>query len=180
MVQLAKQSPNHFIYILQGKNREMKFILGIVLLVGLLNCPPQRQVVDKKNLIGLWQFGSKEVNAGFFDTYQFFANGSFKFNTNQNDATRRIISIGGTYEIKNNLLLLKTIYNKEIHGGILVRSETEGGSGWELSGGKIITTKYKSPKESTITIERCETEEECILLDSRKYYQVEKDPNNFN
>jgi len=31
---------------------------------------------------------------GYFDTYQFFENGTFKFNTNQNDETRRIISIG--------------------------------------------------------------------------------------
>lgn len=158
----------------------MRFTLGIILLAGLFSSHTLIQVIDKKNIIGVWQFGSKEVNAGFFDSYQFFTNGTFKFNTNQNDATRRIISIGGTYELKNNRLMLKTTYTKEIQGGFLVRSETAGGSGWEISGGKIITTNYKTPKVSSITIGICENEKECILLDSRKYYQVEEDPNNFN
>ncbi len=138
------------------------------------------QVIDKNNIIGVWQFDSKEVNAGFFDSYQFFANGTFKFNTNQNDATRRIISIGGTYELINNHLILKTTYTKEVQGGYLVRSETAGGSGWEISGGKIITINYKTPKSSFITVGICKSEKECILLDSRKYYQVEQDPKNFN
>lgn len=158
----------------------MRFILGLMLLVGLFSSHSQSQTSDQKDIIGIWQFGTKEVSAGFFDSYQFFANGTFKFNTNQYDGTRRILSIGGTYEVKNNRLRLKTSYSIEIQGGFLVRSETAGGSGWEISGGKIVTLNYKTPQESFLSFGICENEKECILLDSLKYYLVDKDPKNYN
>jgi hypothetical protein len=131
-------------------------------------------------IIGVWQFGCAEVNTGYFDTYQFFENGTFKFNTNQNDGTRRIISIGGTYTFKKKCLLLNTTFIKEIQGGYLVRSETAGGSGWEIFGGNLITTYFQSPKADSITVGLCEYEKGCILLDSRKYYFIEEDPNIFH
>lgn len=160
----------------------MKLILKLLLCAILYANIAHGQQVDKSDFVGIWQFGSQELNAGWFDNYQFFLNGNFCFNTNQNDATKRIISIGGTYKIKGDTLILQTTYSKEIQGGCLVRSETAGGSGWEIKGGKIITSKFKSAKVSYLQIESCKDKEKvpCILLDKRKHYKLESDPNNYN
>lgn len=158
----------------------MRFILGVILYVSMYINNIFFHGTDKKMIIGVWQFGCVEVNTGYFDTYQFFENGTFKFNTNQNDETRRIISIGGTYTLNKNYLVLHTTFINEIQGGYLVRSETAGGSGWGISGGKPITTQFQSPKADSITVDFCENEKGYILLDSRKYYLIEEDPNNFH
>lgn len=72
----------------------MRFFLGVILYVSIYINNIFFHGTDKKMIIGVWQFGCVEVNTGYFDTYQFFENGTFKFNTNENDETRRIISIG--------------------------------------------------------------------------------------
>lgn len=140
------------------------------------------QEITKNDIIGIWQMRSKELNSGWFDNYQFFPNGEFKFNTNQNDATKRIISIGGKYSVKKNTLILEVSYSKEIVGGYLVRSETSGGSGWELKDGKVKTIFYKSKMKSYLTIEKCADTEgiECSYIDKVIYYKLENDPNNYD
>lgn len=140
------------------------------------------QEITKNDIIGIWQMNSKDLNSGWFDNYQFFPKGDFKFNTNQNDATRKIISIGGKYSVKNNTLILEVSYSKEIVGGYLVRSETSGGSGWELKDGKLKTIFYKSKMKSNLTIEKCTDTEGigCSYFDKVIYYKLENDPNNYN
>lgn len=157
-----------------------KYIILTVLLISVFF--GYSQEITKNDIIGIWQMRSKELNSGWFDNYQFFQDGKFKFNTNQNDATKRIVSIGGEYSIKNNTLILEVSYSKEIIGGYLVRSETSGGSGWELKAGKVKTIFYKSKMKSYLTIEKCTDTEgiECSYIDKVVYYKLENDPNNYD
>jgi hypothetical protein len=140
------------------------------------------QEITKKDIVGIWQLGFSELNSGWFDNYQFFPNGDFKFNTNQYDATNRVISFGGQYEIDSNILILEVSFITEIFGGSIVRSETAGGSGWELIDGTIETKYYKSKSKIFLTLENyCESEGiSCIFIDKMIYFKLENDPNNYN
>ena len=154
----------------------------IVLFIIACNISLYSQVIENKDVVGIWQFNNKNIAAGWLDNYQFFSNGKFLFNTNQNDSTKRIISIGGTYKIKDSLLTLQSTFSKEIQGGYLVRSNTAGGSGWEIKGGKVIVIKYKYKKISSLKIEKCLNKEDipCILIDKRIHFKLDDDPSNYH
>lgn len=157
-------------------------VLNFCIFLITINFSCYSQTFENKDLVGIWQFNNRNIASGWLDNYQFFPNGKFCFNTNQNDSTKRIISIGGTYLLKNNILTLQTTYSKEIYGGHLERSETAGGSGWEVTGGKVITIKFKSKIISHITLEKCDDKEDvsCILLDKRIHFKLENNPINYN
>jgi hypothetical protein len=157
------------------------FLLRTIILMLFINFSTYPQVIESSNVVGVWQLGSKELNSGWFDNYQFFSNGKFRFNINQNDLTKRIICIGGIYKIKDSILTLETTYSKEIKGGHLVRSEIAGGSGWELKGGTVTLITYKSKVISRLTIEKYANDEniECLFIDKNKYYKLEDDPVNY-
>lgn len=160
----------------------MKLLIKVIFIAILYTSVGYCQQLNKSDIIGIWQFNSREINAGWFDNYQFFLDGNFCFNTNQNDATRRIISIGGKFNIIGDTLILHTTYSKELKGGYLVRSETAGSSGWEINGAIIDVIKFKSPKLSYLQLENCKEHEKlpCILLDKRKYFKLENNPKNYH
>lgn len=158
------------------------FSIRTLVLIITVSFSAYTQVIDSKNIIGIWQSGNKDINSGWFDNYQFFSNGKFRFNINQNDSTKRIICIGGIYKIKDSIITLKTLFSKEIKGGHLIRSETSGGSGWELEGGKVMVINYKSKVVSYLTIEKCTNDENipCLLIDKNIFYKLENDPSNYD
>jgi hypothetical protein len=137
--------------------------------------------VNQLDIVGIWQSTIKELNSGWFDNYQFFFNGKFRFNTNQSDATRRIITIGGNYKIIKDTLVLEISFSKEIKGGFPIISETAGSSGWEIQDGKIVTIKYKSVKKCYLLIENSTEASSvpCILINKIKHYKLENNPNNY-
>lgn len=148
----------------------------IILLFNNLNA----QNLKKEDLIGIWQFGSSEISSGWFDNYQFFNNGSFVFNTNQNDGLKRVISIGGTFSLKSDTLFLYINFSKELLGGIPSRSNIAGGSGWVIDNGTVKTIKHKQTREN-LMIQKGDnsTNQSYILLNSIKYFKAEDDPNNY-
>lgn len=138
------------------------------------------QNLEKEDLVGVWQFGSSEISSGWYDNYLFFNNGSFVFNTNQNEGLKRIISIGGTFILKSDTLFLYINYSKELTGGIPTRSNTVGSSGWAIQNGTVMTIKHKPVKEYLI-IQKGDnpTNQSYLLLNSIKYFKADDDPNNY-
>lgn len=158
----------------------MKLLLKICLLVLYTNIIYGQ--INKSELIGIWQFGSKELSSGWLENYQFFSDGRFCFNTSQYDGVNRVVSIMGRFKLNKDTLILKITKSKELRGGVFVRSETLGGSGWVIEGGKIITIKYKNPKSSILVVEKCDKVGDipCILIDKLIHYKLENDPSNYN
>ncbi len=137
--------------------------------------------IKAQTILGVWQFGSSEINAGYFDTYQFFPDSTFKFNTNQNDGLRRILIIGGKYQVKKNKLYFIVNYTIEVVGGKPKRSEIMSGSdSWSLEGGEIKTFQLKNPMRQSADLEFISKENtKELLIDKRKFFKVDNDPNNF-
>jgi hypothetical protein len=107
----------------------IRVILVISIFFNLSYNKLNAQNLKKEDLIGIWQYGSSEINSGWFDNYQFFNNGSFVFNTNQNDGLKRVINIGGTFSLKSDTLFLYINFSKELLGC----------SGWVIENGTVKT-----------------------------------------
>lgn len=134
--------------------------------------------MKNKNIVGTWQLGSEVLASGYKDHYCFKTDGSFYFGTDEFDGTRRILSFGGTYQIIDNVLVLRITYSKEIKGGIIERDETVGGSGWIINNGKIVNKKYKHPSVCNLELERQDSVNQegtysCILIDKQEFYKVD-------
>jgi len=132
-------------------------------------------------LSGIWQINSSEINSGWLDSYQFYDNGKFIFNFNQNNSQNRIISFGGYYQLNDENITLFTEYSKEIIGGKLIRSLTQGGSGWEIAGGKVEIIKYHDRIVSNLSIKKCDDSKQipCLYFDNVIYYKLENDPDKY-
>jgi hypothetical protein len=138
--------------------------------------------IKAQDLIGIWQYNTPEIYSGYFDTYQFFNDMSFKFNTNQNNGLRRIISIGGRYSISNNEISFYVEYTIEIIGGLPQRSEIlTGNDSWSIEGGEMKKLLLQTPitQVASFEIGKEENGKATIFIDKRKYYKVGSDPNNF-
>lgn len=135
-----------------------------------------------QNIVGLWQFGSPTVSSGYFETYQFFANGNFCFNTNQSDGLRRVLSIGGKYKVTKDKLVFTVEYTIELIGGNLERSHiTTGSDSWALDNGQQKKLPLGKPivQQASFQAAQKEKGEEVILIDLQKYYKVDDDPSIF-
>ena len=80
----------------------------------------QNDTISIKNLIGVWQIGSSKTGSALNKHFQFFEDGRYILNFNQNDETKRIISLSGHYRFKDNKLYLTAEIRKEIVGGELI------------------------------------------------------------
>jgi len=139
-------------------------------------------LANSQVITGLWQFGSSEVNSGYFDTYQFFSDGTFKFNTDQNDGLRRILTIAGTYKLKKDTIIFSVKYSVEVVGGDISRSEISSRSdSWSIEGGKITECKVKKLVSDNASFKLLDSGNQIkiILIDKRKYYKIDDDPNSF-
>ena len=132
-------------------------------------------------LSGIWQMNSNEIFSGWLDCYQFYDNGKFIFNFNQNNSQNRIISFGGHYHLNDENITLYTEYSKEIIGGKIIKSLTQGGSGWEIEGGKVEIIKYNDEIVSSLSIKKCDDSKliPCLYIDNVIYYKLENDPDKY-
>lgn len=134
------------------------------------------------NLIGVWQENLPNISSAYLQTYQFFPDGTFIYNTNQYDGLRKLISFGGDYKVNDNKINFTVKFIVEEFGGDLQRDEASTGSGlWTLEGGEEKKTMLKSPKKFTTSFEQGTTEKnkDFITIDSFKYYRILKDPKQF-
>jgi hypothetical protein len=133
--------------------------------------------VYAQQLVGIWQAKSKEITSAYFETYQFFKNATFKYNTNQYDGMRRVISIEGDYYLKKDTLYLTPKVSNEIEGGTFGRSELSTlNDSWEIINGKLTSKKVKKITSSVLIIF---IDKELITIDGIKYYLLNSNPEEF-
>jgi len=131
-----------------------------------------------QNIIGIWQFHTKEIAAGYLESYHFLKGNSFEYHPSQFDALTRIISIGGKYNIHKDTIIFFVEYTIEIAGGEIVRSElyTKNDS-WSIENGVENKVYYKSINNQEATFKYCsEGSDEIIYIDERKYFKVANEP----
>jgi hypothetical protein len=134
---------------------------------------------NSQNIVGLWQSGSAEITAAYLDTYQFFPDGTFRFNTNQYDELRRIISLGGNYKLEGDRIRFTVKYSIEVIGGTFSRTEIGTGSdSWSIENGVIKNFPIQKPKEDIASFSFNESQN-ILLIDKRKFFKIHDDPNDF-
>jgi hypothetical protein len=133
------------------------------------------------DITGIWQ-DSPMVGSGWTDTYQFFGNGSFKFNYNQMKCDKRTIVLIGDWKIDNDGILSLAINQKIIHeGGVLIPAKGSCASEFEIDGGEIKTIELNIPEKLQIKLEdfkidKAQADRECINFDTRRYWRINTNP----
>ncbi|WP_321439183.1 hypothetical protein [uncultured Bacteroides sp.] len=138
-------------------------------------------IAKAQNLVGVWQENTPEVAATYINSYSFFSDGTFHYNTNGFNGLNRILTIGGKYKTENNNLDFHVEYTIELVGGTLERSMTETLSdSWSIIDGKIEKIPLRNKlieKVSFIGISNID-DKEYIIIDKIRYYKVSDCPNN--
>lgn len=153
----------------------MKKLALLILLVATMSC------LKAQSIVGRWQAGLATLSDEYLENYQFFADGTFCFNTNGEDGLSRIEKICGTYYIENNMIVFKVRYYSEKTGGSLKLDGAEPGTAaWKFKNHKINKVlinnatmqkvRFKLYKEQDISI---------IEIDESKYYKVQNDPDKY-
>jgi hypothetical protein len=89
------------------------------------------------SLSGVWQ-DMPYIASGWSNTYQFFSDGTFRFNYNQMDCSKRLISKSGDWTILDTVNLRLSIDNyKIIKGGKLIDSDGSCATEKMIEGGEI-------------------------------------------
>ena len=124
------------------------------------------------SILGLWQQNDSIVSSMYYDTYQFHSNGTFVFKPNEYNGLNRILSINGTYKLKNDKLILTPLKTEELIGGYPVRSEiTTLSDSWEIKGAQKVI-RYIKKRKPQITNLKFIQNEKCILIDCIKYFKT--------
>jgi hypothetical protein len=164
----------------------MKFVnkCSILFIVIAFECCGQSSSSGNKiDMVGVWQAEAYDESAAWPDAYQFFPDKKFVFNFSQYDGSKRILRINGTYRIENGSLLLQVESTLEAIGGYLTRGTlTSLSDSWELVDYSVQTIQQNKREPEDVKIEQCEGSypKECLLLDGRKYFRMDKDPTKYN
>lgn len=156
-------------------------IFSVLLLI--VNISAQDKNLDKAfqtKLIGVWQ-ASPSVGSGMDDNFQFFADGSYKFNYNQMDGTKRILSYGGSWKVADNKLILIVEQMTVLIGGKWIKSSGSIATEYEIEGGKILDLKVSPTKEMKLSLSKFVKEElhEATEIDGTKYWKLSSDPKTY-
>ncbi|GAB5415936.1 MAG: hypothetical protein Crog4KO_07170 [Crocinitomicaceae bacterium] len=133
------------------------------------------------NLVGLWQ-GIPFVGSGWSTNYQFFDDGSFRYNHNQMDCADSVISESGNYHFEEGILYLDYDSITFISGGTYVPATGSCGSEFELVGGIRVT--QATEKSEGVLVEEVEPLTDYdyldrILLDDDEWFRMLHDPNDY-
>lgn len=133
---------------------------------------------NKINIVGIWQSQTEVVGSGHLDNYQFYKNGSFKFNTNDYNGLNRIVSIGGKFSLTKDTIIFIVEYTLEYVGGYPIRSRTTTLSdSWELINGRIIKNIFEKAIEEKaqiqFDIDKNKNLAAYLLIDGRIFYKTD-------
>jgi len=160
-----------------------KYLLFGYFFLVFASCYSQTKMKDA-DIIGVWQLGSFEISSGYLDNYQFFKNGEFRFNLNQYDELKLIISIKGTYSISHDSISFKPYSLIKITGGDqLIRNPTcTLHDSWSLDG-KISTIEIKLNRQeislASLIIGKPKDWHANILIDGRQFFKILTNPDEY-
>lgn len=163
-------------------NKKFIFVaIGILLLLGSVSA--QDKSLDKTiqtKLVGVWQ-ASPSVGSGMNDNFQFFADGKFRFNYNQMDGTKRILSYGGNWKVSDDKLILTLEKMTVLIGGKWIKSSGSIATEYEIEGGEVLELKISPAKEMKLNIGKFIQEElhETLEIDGIKYWKLSSDPKTY-
>jgi hypothetical protein len=161
--------------------KKLSMFFFIILFCQSCSCQSKKEVID---IYGVWQVNSHEIGAAYLDNYQFLKDGTFRFNINEYDELKKIVSIKGYYEVFVDSISFKPESFIEIVGGNhIIRSKTTSlHDSWSLLGHTGLKESIIVNKEVFfVSFEVCDSVKliPCILLDGNRYYRIFKEVNDY-
>lgn len=144
----------------------------------------QTPVVEEhpSQLIGIWQ-AAKAKGAGWSDAYQFFADGTFKFNANQMDCAKREVARDGIWRVSKENLVLQTTQKTIINGGKLVAATGSCASEQELIDGTQVVEKVSHTEDTVLPLKQIRKDDEnerlTIHIGNAQFWKFDDDPRRY-
>ena len=134
----------------------------------------------EKELIGVWQ-ASPSVASGMNDNYQFFGNGRYKFNYNQMNGEKRILSHSGNWQIKDGNLILTLEEIEIIIGGNLEKANGSTATDFEIIGGNFLKKKVLPVEKIKLSLEKIVKADfqNTTTINGTKYWKLSNDPKTY-
>lgn len=135
---------------------------------------------NSQNIIGRWQANTALVGEESDDNYQFFADGTFRFNLDGEGKLVRVSQFGGTYKVMANKIILTPSYYVEETGGYLTRTGAEPGTAeWAFVNAKYNKVQLEKTIKQELPFKVYKNKNSTILeIDSAKFYKIQSDPQN--
>lgn len=170
----------------------VSLLLGIVLLTSCeKNIDPITSPVSsgeiakemnesKINLIGTWQYGGREVGAGYNHLYMFNDDGTYKFQHSQYDGESREIENSGNWSVENNKLRLEVKKRIIVEGGQLEDSNGSVSSQKEIVGGRNKDVEINPAEVVEYNITNYDEIYGTVLINGEKYWSLKQQYYNTN
>lgn len=170
------------------RNNKGLFLIVIVLicLLSIVSCSQVNKIKhnlpDKSSeprygieekLYGIWQYGSREIGAGYNHIYIFNEDGTYKFQYSQYDGESREKGHSGEWKVLEDKIHL-TVKNKTIlEGGILSEASGSVSSEKEIVGGEIKEIYLSPPEKLEYTISDYNDENGTVKIDGEEFWSLD-------
>lgn len=157
--------------------KRISFLLVCCIFLFTSKSNSQSKELQSSDLIGLWQVTNTLVAAGLDDCYRFYKDGRFRFEVSSFNYLSRLVSVSGTWQLKNNKLHLIVTEAVESVGGEVTFGDEADYNNWNIVGTKRVKKKYDKPKEYILDIENCDKGKvKCINIDYLKFFRISSNP----
>lgn len=155
---------------------------GLIILINV-NLFAQKTSDNKniqKELIGVWQ-ASPIVASGMDNNFQFFADGNYKFNYNEMDGTKRILSYSGKWNISKGKLAITIEKVTFLTGGKWVEATGSTATDHEIEGGTVLEKNITPIEKQELSLSKFTKEElhNTTKIDGIKYWKLSSDPKTY-
>ena len=124
------------------------------------------------DFVGEWQFDSKVLGSNKRNAYVCRANRTFVYTTDGQDALIEVLSIRGTYALRQDTLFVRPrAMTKRIGGRLIKNVETPVNDMWEMYGGTIKTLPLTDPTQYPMII-RVISKHKILEIDGSLYYKI--------
>lgn len=132
------------------------------------------------SIVGIWQVNSSKVGSALHDYYQFYNDGTFTYNFDQYDDTKRVMSISGRYKASPEWITFTVLSRKELTEGEIVRGSPGFQKGWVLDEAKQVT--FNENYTETVEFSVCDSSIKfrCIKIANEKFYKLSDNPDDPN
>lgn len=152
----------------------------VISVLYVLYCYPQHEkIIYENDLVGVWQEQDSIVAAGLKDSYRFFQDKNFIFETSRFNYVSRLNKIQGKYRLKENILFLKIEKITENLGGILCFGDN---NYWEFENESTKTYQNNDCGEIDFDISIIlgkNKEIKMIKINNINFYKISSNPNEF-
>ena len=157
---------------------KIKLTVFFVCVFFVITYPQEKSLINKNEIIGIWQEGNPDVAAGLGNAYRFYKD-KFVFQVSQFNSLSRLLKIKGKYEILDSVLILKVNKIVEAINGKYNYNSDEFNS-WSYDNYKSKEIDYPL-QEIRLTIVRCTKQNNniCVEINGIKYFRIDKNPDAF-